>query len=96
MSKKVAEVEQLPLHETYEQRRDLGDTRVTLDGKPARITGFRLPFAWIQSNDDTVEFAWSTVARVVANDREFFTDFNKARAARKAKCQAAKLSKKAT
>lgn len=71
MSKQQAETEQLPPYQTYEDRRNLGDIRVTLDGKPARITGFRLQFAWIQSNDDTVEFCWKTVARVVANGGNF-------------------------
>lgn len=92
MSKKTVDIEVLPAHETYEQRRDLGDVRVTLDGKPARITGFRMPFAQIQSNDESIEFAWQTVARVVATGGEFYSDPMKARAARKAKRQAMKVS----
>lgn len=94
MSKKVTEVEHLPLHETYEQRRDLGDTRVTLDGKPARITGFRLPFAWIQSNDDMVEFAWSTVVRGVANGGNFRSGKEEPKV--QPRQRKPKLSKKAT
>jgi hypothetical protein len=76
----------VPAHATAEQRRALGDTRVTLDGKPARITGFLMPFAQVQSNDDSVEFAWGTVAHVVATSGgNFFSSPDKARAARRVK-----------
>jgi hypothetical protein len=72
MSKKQqAEIENLPAHETVEQRCALGDIRVTLDGKPARITGFRMPFAQVQGGGESVEFAWRTVARVVQSGGNF-------------------------
>jgi hypothetical protein len=70
-------VEQKPVvgellpHETVEQRRALGDIRVTLDGKPARITGFRMPFAQVQGGGESVEFAWRTVVRVVQSGGNF-------------------------
>jgi hypothetical protein len=40
---------------------------VTLDGRPALVTGRRLPFAMVQRMDGSggVEFAWSTVANVI-------------------------------
>lgn len=75
----------LPPHNTIAARRMLGETRVTLDGKPARITGFLSSFAQIQSDDSSVEFAWQSVAHVVATGGEFFSDPAKARKARKAK-----------
>lgn len=44
-------------------------TGVTLDGKPAKITGARLDFPLVQSATDSVEFAWLTVAEKVAAGR---------------------------
>lgn len=75
----------VPAHSSVEQRRALGDARVTLDGKPARITGFRMAFATIQSDDDSVEFSWEAVAHIVATGGDFFSNPDKARAARKPK-----------
>lgn len=75
----------VPAHATVAQRRTLGDTRVTLDGKPARITGFRMAFATIQSNEQDVEFSWESVAHVVACGGNFFSNPDKAREARRVK-----------
>lgn len=75
----------VPAHGTVEQRRALGESRVTLDGEPALISGFRMAFATIQSNDQDVEFSWESVAHVVACGGNFFSNPDKARAARKPK-----------
>ncbi|KMV19651.1 hypothetical protein ACT17_06340 [Mycolicibacterium conceptionense] len=51
-----------------EQRKALCDTPVTLDGEPAKISGWALPFAKVHRRDGRggeVEFAWSTAARIV-------------------------------
>jgi hypothetical protein len=46
---------------------------VTLDGKPAKISGARLPFARVTALPDGpgYEWAWETVARVVAAGAAF-------------------------
>jgi len=58
---------------TLDQRRDLCSIDVTLDGKPARIAGAKLPFAIVREAQSTksVEFAWETVVRIIANGGAF-------------------------
>lgn len=59
---------------TTERKYELIEARVTLDGKPAKISGARQQFAVVATlNPDgpAVEFAWTTVARVVANGGQF-------------------------
>ena len=61
---------------TDEQRRELIQSRVTLDGRPASISGRQQQFATVAAIDGTylaVEFCWSTVARIVARDGQFHT-----------------------
>lgn len=49
----------------------------TLDGKPAHISGRLNSFATIWCAGDEwhiqAEYAWPTVARIMATDRKFFT-----------------------
>lgn len=45
--------------------------QVTLDGHPAKVCGARLPFARVRSGASEAEFAWETVARIVARDGAF-------------------------
>lgn len=55
---------------TFEERAKLCEAEVTLDGEPAKVSGYRLPFAQVRRKDGkggAVEFAWPTVAHVVAN-----------------------------
>jgi len=54
-------------------RYELCDTRVTLDGKPAKIGGARNEFATVRliRSGLSAEFAWPTVARIVARGGEF-------------------------
>jgi hypothetical protein len=56
-----------------DQRRDLVCARVTINGKPAVIGGIKCQFAMVRSLDGSVsaEYAWSTVARIVARDGKF-------------------------
>lgn len=59
---------------TTEQKYELAEARVTLDGKPATIRGVRNQFATVATvavDGPAVEFAWTTVARVVANGGAF-------------------------
>lgn len=57
---------------TIEQRRELCSAAVTLDGEPARITGAALPFAKVSTaTNGGYEWAWPTVARIVANGGAF-------------------------
>lgn len=54
---------------TTEQKYNLIEARVTLDGKPAKVSGARKQFATVATLDTdgpAIEFAWPTVARVVA------------------------------
>lgn len=56
------------------ERLELCAAHVTLDGKPAKIIGARLSGAIIFALDapaEGVEFAWPTVARIVANGGAF-------------------------
>ena len=39
---------------------------VTLDGEPAQVCGYNLRFPVVRSAKTSAEFAWETVARVVA------------------------------
>lgn len=60
----------MPTHGGLEdaQRQRLCETKVTLDGEPARIIGWSHPFATVSRSDGRggrVEYAWLTVARVV-------------------------------
>ncbi|UBV13024.1 hypothetical protein [Mycolicibacterium fortuitum] len=50
------------------QRQRLCESKVTLDGEPARIIGWGQPFATVSRSDGRggrVEFAWATAARIV-------------------------------
>lgn len=62
---------------TLHTRRSLCENPVTLDGLPARISGAQKQFALLQRSDGkggVVEFAWETVAHIVANrNGEFFS-----------------------
>ena len=48
-----------------------GGVSVTLDGKPARIGGYRLPFPMVGNQEKSVEFCWATVERVLSNGGAF-------------------------
>ena len=59
---------------TVQERRRLCEAQVTLDERPARISGWGLPFAQLSFRDGiggVVEYAWETVARIVANGGAF-------------------------
>jgi hypothetical protein len=58
---------------TIDQRYDLIAAVVTLDGKPAKISGALQPFATVAllPSGTATEFAWITVARIVANGGAF-------------------------
>lgn len=58
---------------TEKQRYELADTPVTLNGEPAQIAGVKLPFARVRNLETGVsrEWAWETVARIVANGGDF-------------------------
>jgi hypothetical protein len=46
----------------------------TLDGQPAVVSGYGLPFAHVRRKDGKggdVEFAWSTVDRILNRNGEF-------------------------
>lgn len=66
----------MAIHDGFDdaQRHQFCEIRATLDGAPARITGWANPFAEVSRTDGrggTIEFSWSTVARVLAGEREF-------------------------
>lgn len=52
-------------------RRGLCEATVTLDGMPARVCGARNDFATVRNARYGVEFAWPTVARIVAAGGQF-------------------------
>lgn len=59
---------------TTEQKYDLINVRVTLNGKPAKISGARMQFATVATLDSSgtaVEFSWPAVARIVAAGGKF-------------------------
>lgn len=59
---------------TTEQKYELIASRVTLNGKPAKVSGARLQFATVatlNSDGAAVEFAWPTVARIIAAGGKF-------------------------
>ena len=60
---------------TYDQKRDLCERRVFLDGAPAKIVGAKEQFATIATTDGrrAVEFAWTTAARIVSRGGYFTT-----------------------
>jgi hypothetical protein len=59
----------------YPARRALCAATVTLDGKPAKISGARAESAYVTAlpGGPAVEYAWPTVARVVAENDGRFT-----------------------
>jgi hypothetical protein len=54
-----------------DQRRELCAATVTLDGKPARITGRRGVLATVAGGGLAVELAWPAVAAIVEQGGEF-------------------------
>lgn len=58
---------------TDDERRALCDARVTLNGEPAKIAGTSLPFATVTTLATGLgcQWAWPTVARIVANGGRF-------------------------
>lgn len=59
---------------TTEQKYELIAAHVTLDGKPAKISGARQQFATVatlNASGAAVEFAWTTVARIVVAGGKF-------------------------
>lgn len=58
----------------YKKRCDfLEGKQFTLDGKPAKIGGLRLKFVTVYNRDNSAEFAWQTVERVINFRGEFRT-----------------------
>jgi len=58
------------------QKRELAETPVTLNGLPAQIVGVKLDFAKVRTLDPygpEIEYAWPTVARIVASGGKFIT-----------------------
>lgn len=58
-----------------EQRQQLREAAVTLDGSPARISGWANSFAAVARTDGSggvVDFAWATAAHIVANKNGAF------------------------
>jgi len=49
------------------------DNSCTLDGKPAKIIGWKNKYATVATLDGTssFEWAWKTVARIMSLDRQF-------------------------
>jgi hypothetical protein len=60
---------------TLDERRELCAADVTLDGRPAKVCGARGTSATVAQVPDgpACEFAWATVARVVAQHDGRFT-----------------------
>ena len=58
---------------TYRERLELCRASVTLDGKPAAISGARLPFAKVAvlPNGAVREWPWESVREIVANGGRF-------------------------
>lgn len=58
---------------TLENRRELCQARVTLNGRPAVIGGVRNPFATVAYLDGSgeLEWSWDAVARIVASGGKF-------------------------
>ena len=55
------------------ERYELASTPVTLNGQPAQIGGVKLDFAGVRITEtgESYEWAWETVARIVANGGNF-------------------------
>lgn len=54
----------------YEEKRAFGDVKtVTLDGKPARVIGYKNPFATVETRDGRLdgEWSWAGVKHVIEN-----------------------------
>jgi hypothetical protein len=60
-------------HVPLSERIALCDATVTLNGHPARVLGYRHPFAHVADTATglSAEWAWETVARIVAKDGAF-------------------------
>lgn len=63
----------MPGHPTLDQRRELCAAKVTLNGQPATISGAMRDFAVVRDIKTGLgaEWAWVTVARIVANGGRF-------------------------
>jgi uncharacterized membrane protein YjfL (UPF0719 family) len=60
-------------HPSKDQRRELCSADVTLNGEPAVISGYSLPFAHVTQlrTGLSAEWAWATVALVVSRGGDF-------------------------
>jgi hypothetical protein len=60
-------------HPDQVQRRELCEAKVTLNGKPATIAGYSLPFAHVTEIDSglSAEWSWTAVALVVSRGGDF-------------------------
>ena len=58
---------------TKEDRAALCESRVTLNGRPAKISGYGLPFATVTDRQTglSAEWSWEAVARIVARSGNF-------------------------
>ncbi len=59
-----------------ERARDLQDASrpITLDGKPARISGFENDFATVWDKEDQIrsaQWAWQTVVKIITEGGDF-------------------------
>lgn len=63
----------MPITITLDERRKLCDAHVTLNGNPAIVCGTHNDFATVATlpNGARYEYAWATVARIVANGGAF-------------------------
>lgn len=50
----------------------LTDQPATLDGQPAKITGYNHPYASVRSATTSATFAWATVAHIVTTRQAAF------------------------
>jgi hypothetical protein len=60
-------------HPTLAERQALCAAKVTLDGQPAKVSGFRNEYAKVSiiKSGLSAEWAWETVARIVAKGGRF-------------------------
>ena len=56
-----------------DQRRNLVEAKVTLNDRPAKISGYTLSFAIVRNdNGQSAEWAWETVERIVEKGGKFY------------------------
>lgn len=56
-----------------DRRRKYSGVQVWLNNKPAKISGFQLEFGRVTNGEQSYEWAWESIERIVGRDGKFYS-----------------------